>query len=213
MKKRSYRQVCGIARALDVVGERWTLLIIRDLLLGGRRYSDLLEELPGITTNLLADRLRALTDAGVVRTRKLPPPAGSQVYELTDVGRKLEPALLALGAFGACLEPRRRTGDHTNVRWAMVSLKRRYRGCPRRWSVELRIDELVFSLGLGADALDVRDGPARSPDLVLSGNRAAFAELLFGSEGARALIDRGALEREGPARAQTDLVHAIGAAA
>src|SRR5581483_3423202 len=87
--RRSYRQYCGVARALDVVGERWTLLIIRDLLLGPRRYKDLLEGLPGIGTNLLADRLKELERHGIVRRTVLPPPAGSTVYELTDLGSAL----------------------------------------------------------------------------------------------------------------------------
>src|SRR5581483_10847231 len=103
--RRSYNQYCGVARALDVVGERWTLLIVRDLLLGPRRYKDLLEGLPGIGTNLLADRLRELEKRGIVKRSVLPPPAGSAVYELTELGTDLGPAVLALGAWGARLLP------------------------------------------------------------------------------------------------------------
>ena len=98
---RSYRDRCPIARALDVVGERWALLVVRELLFGPQRFSELRGALPGVSTNLLTDRLRELEDHGVVRRRALPPPAASSVYELTDRGRALEGALDALGAWGA----------------------------------------------------------------------------------------------------------------
>ena len=86
MAKRSYGQYCPMAHSLDLLGERWTLLIVRDLLLGPRRYGDLLAGLPGLSTDLLADRLHALEDAAVIRRRRLAPPAGSMVYELTAYG-------------------------------------------------------------------------------------------------------------------------------
>ncbi|HEY7483087.1 MAG TPA: helix-turn-helix domain-containing protein [Streptosporangiaceae bacterium] len=97
---RSYRDACAIARALDVVGERWALLVVRELLFGPQRFSDLRRALPGASSNMLADRLRELEARGVVRRRRLPPPAGSWVYDLTAWGRELEPILLALGGWG-----------------------------------------------------------------------------------------------------------------
>ena len=97
---RSYGDACGIARALDVVGERWALLVVRELLLGPQRFSDLRRALPGASSNMLADRLRELEGHGVIQRRKLPPPAGSSVYELTGWGRELEPVILALGGWG-----------------------------------------------------------------------------------------------------------------
>jgi DNA-binding HxlR family transcriptional regulator len=97
---RSYGDACGIARALDVVGERWALLVVRELLLGPQRFSDLRRALPNASSNLVADRLRELDGHGVICRRKLPPPAGSWVYELTDWGRELEPIVLALGDWG-----------------------------------------------------------------------------------------------------------------
>jgi DNA-binding HxlR family transcriptional regulator len=98
--RRSYDQYCAMARALDVIGDRWTLLLVRDLLVGPKRYGDLLEGLPGIGTNLLAARLRELEAAGIVERRVLPPPAGSAVYELTEAGQALEPVAFALGRWG-----------------------------------------------------------------------------------------------------------------
>src|SRR3954465_14659960 len=100
MSKRSYNQHCAMARALDALGERWTLLVIRELLPGPKRYKDLLEGLPGIGTNLLAARLRDLEAAGAIQRRMLPPPAGAVVYELTDSGRELESVVLDLARWG-----------------------------------------------------------------------------------------------------------------
>jgi DNA-binding HxlR family transcriptional regulator len=97
---RSYRDSCGIARALDVVGERWALLVVRELLLVPQRFSELRHALPNASSNLLADRLRELEHHGVIRRRKLASTAGPQVYELTEWGRKLEPIVLALGDWG-----------------------------------------------------------------------------------------------------------------
>lgn len=98
---RSYHDACGVARALDIVGERWALLIVRELLFGPLRFSDLRRALPGASSNLVADRLRELDGHGVIRRRRLAPPAASQVYELTGWGRELEPVVLALGEWGS----------------------------------------------------------------------------------------------------------------
>jgi DNA-binding HxlR family transcriptional regulator len=98
---RSYGDACALARALDVIGERWALLVVRELLFGPQRFSDLRHALPNASSNLVSDRLRELEGRGVIHRRKLPPPAGSRVYELTAWGRRLEPILLALGDWGA----------------------------------------------------------------------------------------------------------------
>src|SRR5713226_8893328 len=98
--KRSYNQFCPLARSLDILGEGWTLLIIRNLVMGPQRYKDLLDNLPGIGTNLLAARLKELEREGIIHRRKLPPPAGSVVYDLTQLGRGLEETVLALSRWG-----------------------------------------------------------------------------------------------------------------
>src|SRR5215831_13850090 len=104
---RSYNEYCAVAQALDVVGERWSLLIVRELLIRGpSRYTDLRSGLPGIATNLLADRLRELEQAGVVRRHEAPPPVATTLFELTDRGRELEPVLNALGRWGGPLVQR-----------------------------------------------------------------------------------------------------------
>ena len=105
MTTRSYNQYCGLAYALDVIGERWTLLIVRELIAGPRRFTDLLQGLCDISTNLLTDRLKSLEQQGIVRRRTLPPPAASTVYELTPLGLSLEKALLELGKWGSQFMP------------------------------------------------------------------------------------------------------------
>src|SRR5712691_5037891 len=101
---RSYQQYCAIAKALDVVGDRWVLLIVRELMTPGpSRYTDLLKGLPGIATNLLADRLRDMEKAGVVRREEAPPPVATTLFHLTERGKALYPILKELGRWGAPL--------------------------------------------------------------------------------------------------------------
>src|SRR6185437_13510559 len=98
---RSYDDPCGLARALDLVGERWALLVVRELLLGPKRFADLRRGLPGLSQNVLAQRLRELEEGGVVTRRRLEPPASTWAYDLTERGRALEPALVALSTWGS----------------------------------------------------------------------------------------------------------------
>lgn len=123
MATRSYRQYCALARALDVIGDRWTLLIIRELLAGPRRYKDLLANLEGIGTNLLADRLRMLGREGVVTQEELAPPASTTAYVLTDRGRELEAALVALAAWGVPLLGRPPKNDAYSGSWLLIAMK------------------------------------------------------------------------------------------
>ena len=101
--KRSYNQYCGVAKALDIIGERWTLLIVRDLLIGPKKFKDLLDCLPGIGTNLLSSRLKELEQNGIIKKDTLPPPAGSSVYILTERGKALEDTLTSLVKWGITL--------------------------------------------------------------------------------------------------------------
>lgn len=126
MRKRSYNQYCSLAYALDRVGERWTLLLIRQLMSGPKRFKDLLSGLPGIGTNLLAARLKQLEAADLIAKRSLPPPAGASVYELTDLGRELPPALLALARWGMQFMERPRRGEKYDVSYAVVGMQVRF---------------------------------------------------------------------------------------
>ena len=146
---KSYSQYCPVAHALDLVGERWALLIVRELMLGQRRYTDLAEALPKIGTNILAARLRDLEAGGIVRKTKLPPPAAVSVYELTDAGRALDPVLGALAHWGALTMGPPQPTDC----WSMYAVQARFR--PDRavdGSYEIRFDEE------SAIALRVEDG-------------------------------------------------------
>ena len=125
-KKRSYQQYCSLARALDIIGERWTLLIVRDLLGGPRRYKDLQESLDGIGSNLLAARLKDLESAGLVENIKQPPPSSVKSYQLTARGRTLEPTVASLAHWGLDLLAAPRQNDHWQPQWNHVALKARF---------------------------------------------------------------------------------------
>ncbi len=210
MSKRSYHQYCGVARALDVLGERWTLLIVRDLLLGPRRYGDLLEALAGITTNMLAARLKHLQAHDLIEKHALPPPAGATVYRLTERGAALRDLVLELGRFGAQYLRGPAADDRIDVRWAMVSLMRRFGGSPRAWTLQLFIGELPFVADLRLDVLHMRDGTTESADVTLQGPTQAWLAWFAAHRSARDLVHEGALLREGPARPFADLSRAVG---
>ncbi len=128
MSKRTYDQYCVLAKALDVVGERWTLLIVRELFAGPQRFSDLLQTLPGIGNGLLATRLREMQAAGLIEITELPPPAASRVYQLTRMGRQLDEAVTALGRWGAgFLLGSPGTEQHQHPLWLLQSLAARTR--------------------------------------------------------------------------------------
>ncbi|WP_194239496.1 winged helix-turn-helix transcriptional regulator [Pseudactinotalea terrae] len=120
---RSYRDLCGIARALDVVGERWAMLLVRELLLGPKRFADLHRGLPGISQNVLTQRLRELEQSGVLTRRRALPPVSGVVYELTSRGRDLEPVLLALGRWGSPLPPGAGSADELSPDALVVALR------------------------------------------------------------------------------------------
>jgi len=179
--RRSYDQFCAVARALDHVGERWTLLLVRELLLGPRRFKDLLEGLPGIGTNLLTDRLRDLERDAILTRRVLPPPAGSTVYELTEVGRGLEPVVMALGRWGhQFLFPMKAT-DTIQAGWFMVSLRATFHpeaAAGLRATYELRIDGQPFEVRVDHAETRTRQGPAADPDVILTTDLETFRGLL-----------------------------------
>ncbi|MFD3583718.1 winged helix-turn-helix transcriptional regulator [Streptomyces sp. NPDC058683] len=161
--RRSYDQYCSAARALDVVGDRWTLLIVRELLAGPRRYTDLHADLPGVSTDVLASRLKDMERDGVTTRRRLPPPAAAYVYELTARGRELLPVLQALGRWGEPELGERRPTDAVRAHWFALPLLRALDG---EGLVEVRLGEGDFHLYAGAEDGPVYgDGPApREPD-------------------------------------------------
>lgn len=176
---KSYGQYCALARGLDVIGERWTLLIVRELLDGPRRYNELLAGLPGIATNLLADRLRQLEESGVVDRG-----AGGQ-YRLTAWGEKLREPLYALARWSAPVVMRQPLGDD-NFRgeWLVHPVRVLYDGIdPRRppMTVEVRVGDTPITIESVGGEVRVHHGPARSPDVVLTGPPDLVLGLLTGS--------------------------------
>jgi len=168
---RSYSQLCGIATALDLIGDRWTLLVVRDLLLGPLRFSDLADGLPGIGTNTLAARLRHLEEAGVVGRRLLPMPERGTVYELTEYGRELEPILLALGRWGTKSMGRLPSDVVSRSRWLVAGMLAFHDdtqrvGRPMTW--ELRLTDGAFTVRAEGTGLSVTAGPPDEADLVIT---------------------------------------------
>jgi DNA-binding HxlR family transcriptional regulator len=200
---RTYGDACGIARALDVVGERWALLVVRELLLGPQRFSDLRRALPGASSNMLTDRLRELEDRDVVTRRRLPPPAASSVYELTDRGRGLEPVLLALGAWGADL-PAPATPAHLSATSVLLYL-RESRKPARAATYRFEIDDRVWTIRATGDGrVDVEPGDPtdahaglRTDPATLNALLADHRTLAAAVAGGRAVVsgDEQALER------------------
>lgn len=181
MSKRSYQHYCPLVSALDLIGERWTLLIVRDLLLGPKRYKDLLHGLSGIGTNILAARLKELEEARIIRRRVLSPPAGSTVYELTEYGRELEDIILSLSRWGArSLRPRQPDQIFKPIT-LMLDLRENYRvGAVLRTNilVEMRFEEdEVYAIEITEGTLKVHYGSANHPDLIVNVDIETFLQL------------------------------------
>ncbi|MGW1807660.1 winged helix-turn-helix transcriptional regulator [Streptomyces sp. NPDC002078] len=180
--RRSYDQYCSAARALDLVGDRWTLLIVRELLAGPRRYTDLHADLPGVSTDVLASRLKDMERDGLTTRRKLPPPGAAYVYELTGKGRELLPVLQALGRWGEADLGERRPTDAVRAHWFALPL---LRGLHGEGLVEVRLEEGDFHLRVGAEEGPVYgDGPAPGePDARLTMDAATCEAVARGESG------------------------------
>ena len=168
--RRAYGQYCGLARGLELVGERWALLIVRDLLVGPRRFTDLRRGLPRIPTNVLSDRLKELEDSGVVQRRVLPRPSGSVVYELTQYGQQLEGVVVQLGLWGAQSLGDPRPDEILTTDSMIMALRSTFRpdlvdGLRARF--ELRLGEIVIHADVHDGSADVGAGPSSAPDLVI----------------------------------------------
>ncbi|MEW5960470.1 MAG: winged helix-turn-helix transcriptional regulator [Chloroflexota bacterium] len=182
MTSRSYNQYCGLAYALDIVGERWTLLIIRELMAGPRRFTDLMDGLPGMSTNLLAERLKSLEQRGLLCRRVLPPPAGSTVYELTALGQTLETTLLELGKWGSQFVPSSAEGATLlKVGSYALTLKTFFRPEQAQGvaeTYELHIDNEVLQVQINEGEIDVRQGETRPADVIFQTDMPTYLGLL-----------------------------------
>jgi len=183
MAKRRYDQYCALARALDAVGERWTLLIVRELMLGPRRYTDLLDALPGIGTNLLADRLKELERSGVVERNRLPRPASAAVYELTEHGRKLEPAVIELTRWGSSELRRPRRGEHFRPAWLGLAMRAAFRAevaAGVRDTYAFRIGDEMLHARVEDGKVEVGQGLPDEPDVTFTSDARTLREVLSG---------------------------------
>ncbi|MFN2474423.1 MAG: winged helix-turn-helix transcriptional regulator [Sphingomicrobium sp.] len=198
--KRSYDDACGTAHALELIGERWALLVLRELMLGPRRFSDLRSDLPGISANVLSQRLAELEQRGLVRRSRLPPPASVQVYEATEWGLEAEPIVQALGRWAA-RSPRHDptlpiSGVSILLSFRTMISKEKAQGIDARIGFRFGVDEYVARLQQGT--IEIERGALDDCDLIFAGAPATLAAVVYGGQpldlmdisGDRALAER-----------------------
>jgi DNA-binding HxlR family transcriptional regulator len=195
MTRRTYDQYCATARTLDLVGERWSLLIVRELLSGAKRFTELQDALSGIGAALLSARLRFLEAEGLVHRVALPPPARAPAYDLTEAGFELEPAILALARWGMRWAlGERREEDDFEPGWAVLGMHAIFdpeKAGEVDAAYEFRVGAETFHVDVKHGAIETGHGPARRPDAVIETTPDAFAEMAAGSLSLKqALADR-----------------------
>jgi len=186
---RTYGDGCAIARALDVVGERWSLLVVRELLLGPKRYTDLRRGLRNASPNVLSQRLSELERAGVIRRRTLPPPAGARVYELTDWGRELEETVTSLGRWAARSPTPASEAPVVSADSIVLALLARFDPAAAhglRATYELRLGEDHFQIEVANDEIEAARGDAQHPDAAIESDPDTINAVLWGD---RSLAD------------------------
>jgi DNA-binding HxlR family transcriptional regulator len=207
-----YAQFCPLARAAELLGERWTVLLVRELLLGPQRFSDLRRRLPGLSASVLAERLARLERRGIVARRRLPPPAASTVYELREAGRALLPVMVELGRWGVRFLLPATPGDHFEPDWLRVSLRvfAARAASPSRRVVLCAAapagEEVVLTVEGGPAGTRVRDGAGPDPaDATLRAAPSVLLGLVSGLVDPRRALRAGELELEGDATVLADL--------
>ena len=180
---RSVQDGCGIAHASELLGQRWALLVVRELLLGPKRFTDLRAGIPGISPNVLGQRLRELEESGIVRRRKLAPPAAVQVYELTDWGRELEPAVLALGRW-ATSSPSFPRDAEMGPDSLVLALKSTFEpakadGLEATYELRLGKERLPFHVEVSDGGFEAARGEADQPDATITADPNAIARVVF----------------------------------
>jgi DNA-binding HxlR family transcriptional regulator len=178
---RTYDDGCAAAHALDLVGERWALLVVRELLLGPKRFTDLRSGLPHASPNVLAQRLRDLEAVGIVRRGKLPPPAASKIYELTEWGRDLEPVIIALGRWGV-RSPTKPPDAELGVDSLILSLRTMFdpdRAGGLDAVYEFRLGEDRFRAEVAEGRLEIERGTAEQPDVAVETDAGTLAALVY----------------------------------
>jgi DNA-binding HxlR family transcriptional regulator len=197
--KRTYGETCAAAHALDLVGERWALLVVRELVLGPKRFTDIHAGIPHASPNVLAQRLRDLEDAGVVMRRKLPPPAGSWVYELTEWGAELESVICDLGRWGARSPLRPREGA-MSIDALILALRTMFdpeRAGEFRATLDLRLGDDRFTLEVAEGSLVIARGESEAPEVVLTTDPATLVSLVFEGGSVDQAVATGSIAIEG----------------
>lgn len=216
MARRSYAQFCGLALALDVVGERWTLLIVRELMSGPKRYSDLAAKLHGVGSSLLASRLKQLEGDGLVERRYLEPPAASTVYELSDVGHELAAAIVPIAQWGArhYAADGPRADDAFHAEWSLVFVAELLKSAPLDgvdFLFEFVIDDSVARLVVHEQTVEVRLGRGQaSPDATLRTNAATLADVATGRLSVTDAAETARIDAEGDPKALQFLLNTVG---
>ncbi|HKH11362.1 MAG TPA: winged helix-turn-helix transcriptional regulator [Rubrobacter sp.] len=198
-KRRTYDDGCAAAHALDLVGERWALLVVRELLLGPKRFTDLKAGLPGASPNVLSQRLRELEGAEIVRRRKLPPPAASRVYELTEWGEELEPVIVRLGRWGA-RSPSKPRDAALGVDSLVLSFRTMFDPLAAEGlvaSYELRFGEDRFRAVVEGRRFEISRGTAERPDVIVEAESGTLAELVYAGRPLAEALEAGDLKIEG----------------
>lgn len=201
--RRSYNDGCAAAHALDLIGERWALLVVRELLLGPKRFTDIRAGVPNASPNVLSQRLRDLEASGVVRRRKLPPPAASRVYELTDWGRDLEPVIISLGRWGV-RSPSKPRDAELGVDSLILSFRTMFD--PEATdglnaSYELRLGEDFFRAEFAEGRFEIERGVADEPDAIIESDAGILAALVYEGRPLAEALRSGGMKIEGDRRA------------
>jgi len=195
--RRSYEDGCATAHALDLVGERWALLVVRELVLGPKRFTDLRAGLPGISPNVLAQRLEELEQVAVVRRRKMAPPAAAWVYELTEWGLELERVIMALGRWGA-RSPTLLQGYPLSTDALILSFRTMFDvAADLTASIELRIGEDRFHAEIAKGRMELTRGAAEHPDAIIDADANVLAAVVYGGRKFAEAVRAGELKVEG----------------
>jgi DNA-binding HxlR family transcriptional regulator/putative sterol carrier protein len=208
MPENRYHQYCALARALDVAGDRWTLLIVRELIPGPRRFTDLIDGLPGVSRNLLTERLRDLELHGVVTRQELPAPAARQVYALTEDGRDLAHAMVPLIAWGAKRLGDRKPADSFRPRWAAVAMATfvdREAAKGVRETYQYRVGDTAFYFTVDDGSIEVRDGTVANAAATVVTDDKTWSDIASGKVTAADATSTGALAITGDPQAANHL--------
>jgi DNA-binding HxlR family transcriptional regulator len=210
-RTRTIEDGCGIAHSQELLGQRWALLVVRELLLGPKRFTDLRVGIPDISPNVLGQRLRELEESGIVRRRKLAPPAAAQVYELTEWGRELEPAILSLGRW-ASGSPSFPLGAEMGPDSLVLALKSAFdpaRADGLDATYELRLGEIPFNIAVKGGRFEAVRGEAQRPDGTIRSESGTIASVVFGGKRLAKAVEAGDVEIEGSRRAVNALFRVL----